>query len=481
MEKLSKIIDVLKSKWMRNTSKTIILIAIIIGLFLGINILMQHIDPKDIDLTKEKIYTLSEESKKVLAELPDSDQIKIYMFDFNEQDGPVELVRQYEKLGKDIKLEVTTVEDRPDIASKYNIGTGFYTIIIECGEKSKFYTQYDLYIQDYNTGNTVDITEQKITNGIIGVSSKGKITPLYILSGHEESASMMYLNAYLELENYEAKTLDLLSAQNIPEDCKALIIGSPEKDFTEFETNLIKDYIQKGGNILWLNDPFSAKAETPNIKSILDMYGVNIRQDGYIIEQETENMVMGNPSFIIPRMESTEITSGISKTLLTGTGKLEFVEDLNSLGVTKTDVLTSGYKSFYRTNIENLKLTPSEGETEEASVLASILEKKVGESEDVKSKLLVFASNTFATDAAVNVGNQQVPVISFYDNKDLIMNSIEYITEVEDPIAIRKTINVTQYTATEGENINILIIIFTLPAIIILLGFFVWILRRRKK
>ena len=86
MEKLSKIIDVLKSKWMRNTGKTIILIAIIIGLFLGINILMQHIDPKDIDLTKEKIYTLSEESKKVLAELPDSDQIKIYMFDFKEDD-----------------------------------------------------------------------------------------------------------------------------------------------------------------------------------------------------------------------------------------------------------------------------------------------------------------------------------------------------------------------------------------------------------
>lgn len=488
MGKLSKIIDVLKSKWMRNTSKTIILIAIIIGLFIGINVLMQHIDPKDIDLTKEQIYTLSEESKKALEALPDSDEIKIYMFDFNEQDGPVELIRQYERLGKNIKLEVTNAEDRPDLASKYNIITGMYTIIIECGEKNKFYTQYDLYNQDYNTGDTTDITEQRITNGIIGVSSIGKTTPIYMLSGHEEITSMMYLSIYLELENYELKQLDLLSSQNIPEDCKVLIIASPKKDFMEGETNLIKEYIQKGGNILWLNDPFSATAETPNIKSVLDMYGVNIRQDGYIVEQEEDNMITGSPSYIYPRLDSNEITSGITRVLLPGAGKLEFADNLNDLGVTKTDILSSGDKSFYRTNLEVLKLTPQEDEKEETSVIASILEKKIGnneensnESEEITSKLVVFASNAFASDAAVTVGNQQVLVVGLYQNKDLIMNAIEYVAEIEDPITIRKTISVTQYTATEAQTIRVLIIIFTLPAIIILLGIVVWILRRRKK
>ncbi|MCI8621277.1 MAG: hypothetical protein HFJ50_06075 [Clostridia bacterium] len=80
------------------------------------------------------------------------------------------------------------------------------------------------------------------------------------MTGHEERNmnAMYYYKTYLELENYEIKTLDLLSAQNVPDDCEGLIIASPKKDFTNVEADSIKAYIEKGGNILWLNDPFSA-------------------------------------------------------------------------------------------------------------------------------------------------------------------------------------------------------------------------------
>ena len=66
MTKLKKIIEILKSKWLKDTSKTIILIAIIVAIFIGINILVEKLNPKDIDLTKEKLYTLTEESKKIV-------------------------------------------------------------------------------------------------------------------------------------------------------------------------------------------------------------------------------------------------------------------------------------------------------------------------------------------------------------------------------------------------------------------------------
>ena len=130
MKKISKIIDILKSKWLRDTGKTIILIAIIVALFIGINILVSNIDPKDIDLTKNQLYTLSEETKERIQALPESDKIQIYMFDFDEQAILVDLIKQYERINENISVEVVKVQDRPDLASKYNVEAGYFTIII---------------------------------------------------------------------------------------------------------------------------------------------------------------------------------------------------------------------------------------------------------------------------------------------------------------------------------------------------------------
>ena len=63
MKIINKIIDTLKSRWLMDTGKTVIFIAIIILLFLGVNIVIKVVDPKDIDLTPEKLYRF----QKVIA------------------------------------------------------------------------------------------------------------------------------------------------------------------------------------------------------------------------------------------------------------------------------------------------------------------------------------------------------------------------------------------------------------------------------
>lgn len=490
MKKFSKIIDILKSKWLKDTGKTAILIAIIIGIFLGMNILITNLDPKDIDLTEEKFYSLTEESKEKIRALPENDKIEIYMFDFEEQTGIVELIKEYEKVNKNIKVELVSVEDRPDLASKYGVDSGYYTVIIANGEKYKFFTQYDFFSYDYKPSGeveSVDITEQRMTNSIIAVSSIGKNVSIYELSGHEEqsmSSYMAYFKSHLELENYEVKTLDLMSEPKVPDDCAGLIIASPKKDFMEGEVTAIKEYIERGGNILWLNDPYSATVETPNIKNVLDMYGVNIRQDGLVLEQDKSKMSAGMPDVIMPTIESTEITSKIEENqiILFSTGKLEFVEDMSELNVTRTDMLRTSEKSFFRTNLQETTLSPVQGEKEESNVVASILEKKMGEGENEKtSKLVIFANNFFITNEPIYTSTGSTAAINFRQNKDIAVNSIQYIAEIEDVMTIRKPIERTSYTATEAQDSLIKMIIFGVPTIIILVGPVVWQLRRRKK
>lgn len=298
-----------------------------------------------------------------------------------------------------------------------------------------------------------------------------------MLTGHEEDSKFNYMNyfrLFLELENYEIKNLDLLSAQNVPDDCKTLVVTSPKKDFSSAETDAIKKYIEKGGNILWLNDPYTASEETPNIKSILDMYGVLVRQDGFIVEQDKEKYVLGSPDLILATAEYSPITENLKSALLPDSGKLEFAEDLEALGVTKTEILTSSEKSFFRTNIENISITPTEGEEIGRFVAGAILEKSVGEN---TSKLVVFANNTFATEIAID----SRAAIGLYDNKDIIVNSVQHLAEVEDAITIRKSLTSTTYTATEAQDRIIKAIIFSFPVIIIIVRNYYLAIKKKKK
>lgn len=184
MEKLKKIIDTLKSKWLKDTGKTVILIAIIVVIFIGINVIVEKINPKDIDLTQSKLYTLTEKSKEIVASLPETDKIKIYMFECEDRDPIVDLARQYSRVNQNIEIELVNPEERPDLVSKFNVetGYGYFTIAVEAGEKNKILNSYDFSLWDYNTGNGIDITEQRFTNSILGVSSKAENKVIYALT-----------------------------------------------------------------------------------------------------------------------------------------------------------------------------------------------------------------------------------------------------------------------------------------------------------
>lgn len=487
MKKLSKILEILKLKWLRETSLTILLIAIIIALFIGINVGVELLDIPDIDLTEEKLYTLTDESKEAISKIPEKEEMEIYILGIEEKSSVVDLIKQYKKVKENIKIEIANPNNRLDLVSKYGVDKDSSSVLIVSGEKYKLLGTYDFYTYDYNTGNSVDITEQRITNGMIAVSSIGKSTPIYILTGHGEytiNSQLVSLNTYLELENYELKELDLLVNEKVPEDCSALIVSSPTKDFTELETNKIKEYINNGGDILWMNNTMATTEELPNIKSILDIYGVTMHQDGIMVEQDPSKIVMQAQDLILPKIESTSLTGELASegtVMFIDSGKLTFVEEakFGELGVVKTELLTTSDKSFYRTDLSITSLVPIEGEEVGKQVVGAVLEKSLPG--DSTSKLVIYANSLFAADYPMRVGEQTISAVYLYNNLDLVLNTIEYISEKEDLITIRKGVENTYYTATETQNTIIKVIIFGVPILIIIVGIIVWQLRRRKK
>ena len=193
----NKFIEIIKKRWLINGTKTLLLVLIIIAIFLGINILMQKLELTPIDLSQEKLYTLTEDSKEKVKNI-DKD-INIYFVGYTEDASDLELAKQYNKANEKIVVEAVDVNSRPDLVTKYGIESGTEGIIIECGEKSKVLTQDDLVTYDTSTYETISIAEEKLTSSIISVSSE-KVPKIYFLEGYSEfslSNNMNYLKVFL--------------------------------------------------------------------------------------------------------------------------------------------------------------------------------------------------------------------------------------------------------------------------------------------
>lgn len=481
---MKKIIEIIKKKWLQDTTKTILLVAILLIAFISINTLIQKLDLQDIDITKNKLYTLSEESKNQVKNIEQT--VTIYLIGFEDKTSLNDLLKQYTKQNENIKYEtIKNIEDRADIKAKYQITDETQVIIVETAERNKILTINDLYTYDYTTYKQIDISEQKITNAIIDLTIAKK-PKVYFLTGHNEygiNTHLTVLNAYLTNETNDVESLDLLVKGEIPEDADTIVINTPSKDFSEKEVEIITQYINKGGKILWMNDPELTKNKYPNTQKILDMFGITF-SEGIIIEQDTNKMISGTPNFIIPNVSNTNATKNIATdggVLLINSGKINIVNDekLEELKVTDQDILTTSNKALFRTEVSNSNTSKISSDEQGTFTIATKLTKEINE--NTTAEMYIIASNLFITDYPITVGNNQTPAIYFYNNKDLVLNIIAELTNREDTITIRKDTGTISYTATEQQDKIIKIIIFTIPAIIILIGIIVWQTRRRKK
>ena len=489
-KKPSKIIEIIKKRWLINGTKTFILVAIIIAIFIAINYGMQALELSPIDLSQEKLYTLTEESKEKVKDI-DKD-VHMYFIGSTDDDVNLSLAKQYKQANEKIVAEAIDINTRPDLAQKYGVESGTQGIIIECGEKSQVLTEADLVTYDTTTYETISIAEEKFTSAILSVTSD-EVPKVYFLEGYSDfslNENMYYLDMFLANEVNEIDTLDVLSVGKIPDDCDTLVITTPSKDFDDVATNAIIDYINSGRNILWLNAAVTSDVDMPNVNKILAMYAVNPFETGIIRETDTNKMVTGSPDLIIPELEYSDITKDLYNTtgvIFVNATKVNIDEDkLEEQNVERTDLAVTSEGAYFRTDFNNQEDAAAEGEETGSFTVGAELEKTIKEENEetgekaVTSKLVIYGENYFISDYQLSQ-NSQYGAIQLAYNKDLALNSIAYLVDRPEDITARKSTGTVTYTATEMQDTIIKAIIFTVPIIIVLAGIVVWQVRRRKK
>ena len=485
---MRKLIEIIKTKWIRDTVLTLALVLILIAVFLLINLVFIKLDIAPIDFTAEKLYTLSDESKEQVANIEQN--VTLYFFGYDEEDTAVILAKQYNDTNDKITIQLINTSERPDLAAQYGVSTDSQLVAVQSSQRYKIIDSSEMYTFDSSTYQTIDITEQKLTNAILDVTIAQK-PQIYFLTGHGEygidsSLPMEQLKIYIENDVNDVNSLDLLTS-DMPETCDVLVIANPTSDFTDLETEKIQNYINNGGNIMWLQDPYAFntnQGELTNVNKILSQFGISF-SNGVVCEQSTDNMLVNSPDLIIPQMTYNDIVKDLytdGMIALLDAGKINNVsdEEMESLGVTASPFLKSTENSFYREDINSDVTTKLDTDEEGPFVLGEILTKKIND--DTESTLVAYSNALFATNYTIQLSNSIGTPITIRQNKDIVLNTIAYLSNREDAIRIRKDVGIVTFqAATESQNRVVLGIIFGVPILIIIAGIVIAIIRKVRK
>jgi len=480
---VKKFFKKITNKWLLKGTTTLILVALIIAGYVGINLLVEQLNVEDLDFTTNKLYSLSDSTRERLENL--DEDITIQLINMAEDEYVLEYASKYENATDRVTVErIDDISSRVDLQTKYNINTTTPLIVVLNGEKEKTLTEEDLYGIDYTTNSYVDRTEEAMTNAIMEVTIEEK-PHIYVLNSkayRDPEQSLGIIATELIDEANEVTLLDILTKGSIPEDCDTLVITTLKQDLTELERDEILKFINNGGNLLILTSQNTLKVDTPNFNQILAQYGISIDY-GIVLEQDNGKMLYDTPNMIvsganIPFMSKINMDLRVC---LMNAGNIKFAEStkLEELGVTYQTLVSTSDTAFVRTDFSQTTNSRTDKDSEEqACILGAHITKKI--SDENSSQLIIYSDETFASTSQIIIGYQALYAVSLYNNQDVVMNSASYLVEREDTIIIRKTDEAENYTVTDREDAIIKTIIFSIPVIIIIIGIGVWIYRRRK-
>ena len=106
-----------------------------------------------------------------------------------------------------------------------------------------------------------ELNEQNLVNALTRLARTGNAV-VYWLDGHGErkldgtaNHDFGEFGRQLQMRGYKTASLNLSIAQEVPRQTTLLMIASPQADLQENEVAKIRQYVEAGGNLLWLIDP----------------------------------------------------------------------------------------------------------------------------------------------------------------------------------------------------------------------------------
>ena len=475
-----KLVGTISKKHIKNGSYSMAMAAIFIVIVVVINMIVGAIPSKysQLDVSSSKLYTIGDETKKVLKAL-DKD-VTIYQIaqSGSEDDTISNLLKRYEDESKHIKVEVKDPVVNPKFASEYTTDDlAANSLIVVCGDRNKVISYNDMYSTsvDYNTWQQTTTGfdgEGQITSAIGYVTSED-LPIMYTLSGHGEKDLDSSFKEDIQKANIDIKELNLLTEGKVPDDADCLMIVSPTSDISEDEKAEILDYLEAGGKAMIFSD--YTQDDLPNFDAVLANYGVK-RAEGIVFEGDSQHYGMQMPYYLVPTVNSTdassETASAGSYVLAPYAQGIQKTDDVRDT-VTIDSILTTSDQAYSKINMQSSQIEKEDGDVDGPFDLGVAITEKL---DDDKETQIVYYSTA-------NLMESQVNQMVSGGNEKLLLESLSWMTSTDESSSVSisskslqsASLTVTDYDAAFWKICTIGLI----PGVFLVAGFLIW-LRRRK-
>lgn len=199
-----------------------------------------------IDFSKNERNSLSQESIRLVKSLQEPLEITLFISPLHENRDLLErLFERYQYHQSRIRFRSLNPDLTPGLLRQHDIRFDGETLIEYQGRSEK----------------VSRVTESNITNAIQRLMRQGERW-LVFLQGHGERNPYRETNHDYSLfatqlagKGFTIENLNLTQTSSIPENTDVLIIASPQVPLLAGEADLLQDYLERGGNLLWFADP----------------------------------------------------------------------------------------------------------------------------------------------------------------------------------------------------------------------------------
>jgi ABC-type uncharacterized transport system involved in gliding motility auxiliary subunit len=248
------------------------------------------------DWTASELYTLSEKTGNILADLDQEIDVVVFMDPQGDLfEAARELLQRYDAATPKIELRfvdpVKNLAEAQQLVERYDIQR--QNVVVFVGEEDRRIVDgTDLADYDFSgmqTGGGAEMTgfkgEQQFTQAILELVEREK-PHLVFTTGHGEASldgmdagGLSRLQEFLGQDNFEIDEWSSLGASAPPEGTDVILVAGPRAAFTPPELELFDRFLAAGGRMLVLTDPqltaASELGDTPLVEWLAG-YGIEL-------------------------------------------------------------------------------------------------------------------------------------------------------------------------------------------------------------
>ena len=489
MNKIKSLKNIFRTSGTRHGAYSVGLTVLVIAVVIVFNLIVGQIPEayRNLDVSSTKIYDISDTTTELLDSLDSDVDMTVLAVKDSTDERITTFLSRYAALSDKIHMEWIDPVLHPSALTDYD--TTENTIVVSCEDTGKTTTvsfddilvldEYSYYY--YGTESYTEFDGEGQLTGAVNYVTNDTDHTIYQTTGHGESSLSTTITDLMEKNSYTLSEVNLLMTTFVPDDCDLLLMDAPTTDLSADESEMLRSYLADGGKVMILFGDTSS-AELPNLSEVLSEYGMEAA-DGYIADPT--RCYQGNYYYIFPELSvSGDMADGISSemVLLTNAHGMNLVDPARDT-ISTTSFMSSSDQSYAVT-----EETQEQGNYTLGAVATEKIENSDEDTEDTdggddeaadsdsaeteESRLTVISAGSLIDQSITDAFPQ-------LENTKLFMNAVTANFEGVQNLSIEAKSLGTEYNTMQHVGLLSFLVIFGIPAVILIGGFVVWFRRRR--